>query len=303
MNTFACVDIGGTAIKYGILRADGTIVEKAETPTQAHLGGVALAGKVKGLVEALIKKDPAIAGVAISSAGVVDSEKGCIIHASDAIPGYIGVDYKEVVERPLGLPVEVENDVNCAGLAEAKSGAGQGASSMLMLTIGTGIGGCFIENGQLLNGSCFSACEVGYIPIDGVPFQDAGATMALVRDVANRKGEPEEEWNGKRIFALADAGDADCVAAIDTMCEVLGQGMAMISFVLNPEKIVLGGGIMAQGEKMRDRLERVFAAHTIPLIAKNTKIAFAGHANDAGMQGALVHFLNKHPELGGENHG
>lgn len=150
MNTFACVDIGGTAIKYGILRADGTIVEKAETPTQAHLGGVALAGKVKGLVEALIKKDPAIAGVAISSAGVVDSEKGCIIHASDAIPGYIGVDYKEVVERPLGLPVEVENDVNCAGLAEAKSGAGQGASSMLMLTIGTGIGGCFIENGQLL---------------------------------------------------------------------------------------------------------------------------------------------------------
>lgn len=296
MNTFACIDIGGTAIKYGILNEDGSVVQKNETETQAYKGGEALAEKVEDLVRQMIEQDENIAGIAISTAGVVDSEKGCIIHASDAIPNYIGINYKERLEKKFARPTEVENDVNCAGLAEAQNGKGKDAASMLMLTIGTGIGGCFIEEGKLLHGNCFSACEVGYIPINGIPFQDIGSTSALVNNVAKKKNEPLSLWNGKKIFACADQGDPDCIQAIKNMCDVLGQGMALISFVLNPEVIVLGGGIMAQGEKMRQDLEDAFAVHTIPLIAKNTRIEFAQHANDAGMKGALANFLKKHPQ-------
>ncbi len=296
MNTFACIDIGGTAIKYGILNENGSVVQKNETETQAYKGGEALAEKVEDLVRQMIEQDENIAGIAISTAGVVDSENGCIIHASDAIPNYIGINYKERLEKKFARPTEVENDVNCAGLAEAQNGKGKDAASMLMLTIGTGIGGCFIEEGNLLHGNCFSACEVGYMPINGIPFQDIGATSALVNNVAKKKNEPLSLWNGKKIFACADQGDQDCIQAIKNMCDVLGQGMALISFVLNPEVIVLGGGIMAQGEKMRQDLEDAFAAHTIPLIAKNTRIEFAQHANDAGMKGALANFLKKHPQ-------
>ncbi len=296
MNQFIVIDIGGTAIKYGIANADGSLLKSEQTPTEAFKGGKALADKVRGLCEMLIKEAPDAKGIAISSAGVIDPEKASVLHASDAIPGYKGVSFRETL-RSFNLPVEAENDVNCAGLAEALHGAGKGSRSMLMLTIGTGIGGCFVNESTLLGGSCCCACEVGYLPLEGGAFQDLASTTALVKDVAARKGEPFEEWNGRRIFEGAAAGDADCVDAINRLCSVLGKGIAALCFVLNPECVVLGGGIMAQEKALRPGIEASFAENSIPLIAENTTIAFAQNQNEAGMKGALVHFLSKHPQL------
>lgn len=295
-NRLICIDIGGTAIKYGILESDQTVLFADETPTEALKGGPALARKVHDLTAQLLKREPEAKGIAISTAGVVDSIHAQIVHASSAIPSYVGISYKKEL-ADFGLPVEAENDVNCAGLSEYASGAARDASSALVLTIGTGIGGCFIEDGHLLTGNSFSACEVGYLPFEDATFQEKAATTALVANVARRKGEPVEEWNGRRIFELADQGDVVCQEEIRDLGRRLGRGVAMICYILNPHTVVLGGGIMACEKELRPWIEEGFLQGSIPLIAHSTDLRFASHQNAAGMKGALVHFLQKHPDL------
>lgn len=296
MNEFICVDIGGTAIKYGILQGDGQAVTTRECATNAHLGGKQLARTVHDLAAGLKEEYPEVKGIAISSAGVVDTEQREIIHATDAIPGYKGTNYGEEL-ADLDLPVEIENDVNCAGLGEYASGAAKGSKSALVMTIGTGIGGCFIEEGNLMHGNTYSACEVGYMPLEGEPFQNVAATSALVRNVARRKQEDESQWQGRRIFEMAKQGDVICQEEIANQADRIGKGIASICFILNPQTVVLGGGIMAQEQMLRPLIEESFRQASIPLIANSTAIEFASHQNAAGMKGALVHFLNKHPEL------
>lgn len=298
----ACFDIGGTAIKYGLMKETGETVWKKEIPTEAHLGGSVLADRICTLARDMKEETPSLAGVAISSAGVIDTDRACVLYSSDLIPGYTGTDYRQRLEEALSLPVEAENDVNCAGLAESWSGAARGAGSAMVLTIGTGIGGCFLNQGEVLHGCAFSACEVGYLPMEGGTFQQAASTTALVKNVAARKGEDVALWNGRKIFEAAKAGDADCQEAIAQLCECLGQGLASLSFILNPEVFVLGGGIMAQEEVLRPQIEESFARHTrtLSLASRNTRIAFAAHQNEAGMRGALRHFLQKHPRTQAE---
>lgn len=296
MNEFICIDIGGTAIKYGIIQPDGTPVFTDECDTNAHLGGKKLARLVHDLASRMKNEYPQAKGIAISSAGVVDTEKREIIHASDAIPGYKGINYQAEL-ADLDLPVEIENDVNCAGLSEYATGSARDSQTALIMTIGTGIGGCFIEEGRLWHGRTYSACEVGYIPLDGKPFQDQAATSAMVHNVAKRKGDKESEWNGRRIFAAAKEGDAICQEEIEALARRIGRGIASICFILNPQTVVLGGGIMGQKEILAPMIEESFKEASIPLIADSTQIRYASHQNAAGMQGALIHFLNKHPEL------
>lgn len=191
------------------------------------------------------------------------------------------------------IPCEVENDVNCAGLAESVSGASKGSSSSLMLTVGTGIGGCVIIDGKVFHGFSNSACEVGYMHMAGSDFQTLGAASILSGKVAEWKNEPTEKWNGYRIFKEAKKGDTLCIRAIDEMTDVLGQGIANICYVLNPEVVVLGGGIMAQEDYLKGRVEKAVEKYLIPSIADHTRIAFARHKNDAGMLGAFYHFMQR----------
>ena len=224
---------------------------------------------------------------------MVDVEKGEIFYAAPLIPEYAGTKIKASMEAEFGLPCEVENDVNCAGLAEAVSGAAAGAQSALCLTVGTGIGGCIIIGGRVYHGWSGSACEVGYMHMDGSDFQTLGAASILVKRVAAAKGEPEAQWNGYRIFQLAGEGDSICVEAIDQMCDCLGKGISNICYVLNPQIVVLGGGIMAQEAYLRPRLEKALARYLVSSIYEKTELAFARHQNDAGMRGAYYHFLER----------
>ena len=163
MKKYISIDIGGTAIKYGIVSEDAEVLLKKEMKTEAQKGGPAILDKVIGIVEAL--KEEADAGVCISTAGMVDIEKGEIFYSAPLIPNYIGTAFKKTVEERFGIPCEVENDVNCAGLAEYKAGAAAGSKAAVMLTIGTGIGGCILLNGEVFHGFSNSACEVGYMHI------------------------------------------------------------------------------------------------------------------------------------------
>ncbi|HEL0218390.1 TPA: ROK family protein [Streptococcus equi subsp. zooepidemicus] len=291
MKHYLAIDIGGTAIKYGLMTETGDLLEKHEMATEAHKGGPAILDKVKDLVAAY--QEAGLAGVAISSAGMVDPDKGEIFYAGPQIPNYAGTQFKRVIEETFGIPCEVENDVNCAGLAEAISGSAKDCPVALCLTIGTGIGGCLLIDSQVFHGSSYSACEVGYIHLPDGAFQDLASTTALVRDVARRHGDPVSAWNGRRIFEEAKAGNHHCIAAIDQLVDYLAQGLANICYVANPNAIVLGGGIMAQKDYLQDKILAALNNYLVPSIAEKNQLRFASHENNAGMIGAYYHFKHK----------
>lgn len=290
MRNFLTFDIGGTLIKYGVITEKGTFLTKTETPTESHLGGKAVLNKVKKIGDQLMESFD-ISGVCISTAGQVDSKKGEILYASSLLPEYTGMPIKKELETHFNKPVAVENDVNSVGLAEAWIGKGKNTKSMFCLTIGTGIGGSYVIDNKLHTGHSFSGGEIGYIPIEGKEFQELASTRTLVKNVAEIKGIPIEELNGKKIFDAAINGDEVCIEQIDKLVYYLSKGIATIAYIMNPEMIVIGGGITNQKEYLYPLIMKQLEIDLIPAIYKKTKIEIAENLNDAGMIGALRNFL------------
>lgn len=293
MKKYVSIDIGGTAIKYGMIDDNGVILERNEMATEAQKGGPSILEKAVNIVRQY-KSRHELSGICISTAGMVDVEKGEIFYAAPLIPDYKGTQFKKTMEDTFSLPCEVENDVNCAGLAETKAGAARGSKVSLCLTVGTGIGGCIVIDGEVFHGGSNSACEVGYMHMDGSDFQTLGASSILCRKVNERKGSGAVHWNGKKIFEAAKQGDNECCQAIDEMADILGKGIANICYVLNPEVVVLGGGIMAQEEFLKPKIWKAMEKYLVPSILEHTRLKMAENKNDAGMLGAFYHFMNIH---------
>lgn len=293
MGNYVGIDIGGTAIKYGVIADDGRILIKDKMDTEAYKGGPEILNKVFRIVENYLEKYK-LAGICISTAGMVDTEKGEIFYSSPLIPRYAGTKFKEELERRFSIPCEVENDVNCAGLAERISGAAIDSKVTLCLTIGTGIGGCILIDRNVFHGFSNSACEVGYMHMLDSDFQTLGATSILTKKVAERKQDSEEIWDGYHIFEEAKKGDEICIAAIDEIVDIIGMGIANICYVINPEIVVIGGGIMAQDIYLKPKIEKAIKKYLLPSISEKTRLEFAMHQNDAGILGAFYNFKNKH---------
>ena len=293
MKFYVSIDIGGTSIKHGILDENIKFITSGEIATEAQKGGKNILEKVINIVSEY-KKEYTLSGICISTAGMVDCEKGEIIHASDLIPNYTGTQIKKTLEDIFSIPCEVENDVNCAGLAEYFSGSAKGSSISLCLTIGTGIGGSIIINDRVFHGFSGSACEVGNM-FKG-KFEDLGATSILVKKVAKLKNCSENDIDGKLIFEMAKNNDEDCIKAIDEMVDILGMGIANICYVINPEVVVLGGGIMAQKDYLYDKIRLSLDKYLIPTISSKTKLEFAKNQNKAGMLGAYYNFISIHKD-------
>ncbi|QBE96068.1 ROK family protein [Blautia producta] len=294
MEQYICIDIGGTSIKYGIIQEDAVFVAAGEMPTEAmQHGGPGIMKKAVKIIEDYLK-DRSPAGICISTAGMVDCESGRITHSAPLIPEYTGTEIKKTLEERFHLPCEVENDVNCAGLAENFAGASRGTTISLCLTIGTGIGGAIVIDNQVFHGFSGSGCEIGYMHLPGGEFQDMGASSILVKKTAEYKKISPDSIDGRYVFENAKQGDADCIRAIDEMVDVLGMGIANICYVINPEVVVLGGGIMAQKEYLYDRVRKSMDKYLIPSVASNTRLAFAENKNQAGMLGAFYHFRRRH---------
>ena len=287
MKQYICIDIGGTAIKYGVVQS-GEIPEIIQTDScKTPENGTKILRKVFDIIEDLKRNCGQTEAVCISSAGIVNSEEGCILEANDdLIPGYTGTKIADRVKEKFGIPCFVENDVNCAAMAEYYAGAAKGYHSMLMLTIGTGIGGAFIAGGKLLKGHTYSACEVGYMNMEEGTFEEIAATSALVARTAKRLHKTADAISGKWIFEQAQDGNEVCIEEIDRMCDILAKGISNICYVLNPEIVLLGGGISAQTDWLKPRIEMGMEKYLIPVIRKKTKLDFAKFKNQAGMIGA-----------------
>ncbi len=295
MKVYSSLDIGGTAVKWGVVREDGTVLESGQFPTRAERGPECWMKDVVSSVEMMASRY-SLSGLCVSSTAMIDSDKGKVFFSLPQVPLYTGFEIKKYLEKETGLITEVENDVNCVALAESISGAGKGFGSVLSLAVGTGIGGGFTLDGKLLRGNTFSFCEVGYIKVEGGTLETMGSTTALSRRIEKMKNDPPFSWNGLRAVEEAKKGDKDAIDALSMMVGAIAEGLVSLSYILNPAVIVLGGGIM-KNEELVERIRDSYRSMINPLIGENTEVRKAFYDNEAGLIGAYYHFREKHPEI------
>lgn len=280
----AALDIGGTAIKSGIWTGDG-MQEVREQDTNAKNGG----GYVMDRVREILREYHDFSAIGISTAGQVDSSRGCIRYANENIPGYTGMQIRDILQQEFGVLVAVENDVNAAAMGEAYFGAGKQDPDFLCITYGTGVGGAIVIGGKVYTGSAFSAGEFGGILIHpearepGKPFSGCyekyASTTALVH--AAKKVDPELD-NGRKIFAQMEKPQVKAV--VDKWIDEIVCGLVTVIHIFNPSCIVLGGGVMAQPYVIEQ--VRIKTGQEIMESFGNVQLRPAELGNQAGLRGA-----------------
>ncbi|WP_314349728.1 ROK family protein [Granulicatella elegans] len=287
------IDIGGTTIKVDLYDDLGTSLnqfKEIETIIDYDLGTNQILNQVCDLIGEYILHY-SIDGVGISTAGVVNANTGEIIYAGYTIPGYIGVNFTSEIEKRFGLSTFVENDVNCAALGELWKGQAKDKKNVVMVTIGTGIGGSIIVNGQIVNGFNYTAGEVGYIPVGNSDWQSKASTTALIH--LYQKKSLKTNQTGRTFFTDLSSGDKVAKETFEIFVENLTKGLLTISYLLNPEILILGGGIMAKKDILLPEIQSSLAKNAMDnrFLPKNVVAATLG--NEAGRIGAVKNFLDR----------
>lgn len=284
----ALLDIGGTQIKYGVF--DGKkneLIDLGATDTGPFVEDFSMVEKVKAIVAEIAVEYP-VEGLGISTAGTVDHQTGEIIYANPNIPNYKGTQLKRELEAILKIPCWVENDVNSALLGELHFGKLESVEHAIMFTIGTGVGGAVYLNGELYHGASMSAGEVGYSTLNGANIEDVISARALVEKAQRIFADPTID--GYWLFENAKAGNEKCQEIIDHFLEQLSQFMMNSVSLMNPEVVILGGGIMQQVDYLEKRLVKKFDTYSNKFVLEQTQIKFATLGNRAGMYGAYSHY-------------
>ncbi|VEU79795.1 ROK family protein [Haploplasma axanthum] len=289
MKKILTCDIGGTDLKYGIIGIDGTFLFNSSEPTKAKEGGKAIISQIVNFYLSL-KEQYDISGIAISSAGIIDPNTTIVLDATNAITDYIGINIRDEINKFVNIPVSVENDVNCMALCESSFGSGINAKSMIAITIGTGIGGAIVLDGHLFHGNGFSAGEWGNMRINNAIYEQIASTKALV--LSAQKVYPNIR-NGVEVFKLYDSNDPLIIPVVESFFDNLSTGIANIIYSFNPEKLIIGGGITARGEKFLTELISYIKPKVSNYVFNKTEILLAHHKNNAGMIGALTNFLQQ----------
>lgn len=289
----AVLDVGGTAIKSGIW--DGqTFSSCGEDKTVTTKGGEGVLQGMKDILHHLHAEEADAIG--ISTAGDVNADTGTIHYANQNIPGYMGTEIAESLEAEFGVPVAVENDVNAAALGEYVAGAGKGTNCFLCLTYGTGIGGGIVINGEVLEGKNWAAASFGGIlvhPEKREPgkqlsgcYELYASTTALVRSMKEIDSRLD---NGRKIFETIDRPEVK--QTVDHWIDEITYGLISLIHIFDPDRIALGGGIMAQQyvyeEVQRKTIERVENNF------RDIQLVQTELGNQAGMMGAAYRAMKK----------
>lgn len=287
MNILA-IDIGGTMIKYGLVSSDGEILSTDKIETEAEKGLENILNKIDNIFKRYKENNPV--GVAVSGTGQINGIIGKVIGGNPIIPNWIGANLVKILEEKYNLPAVLENDVNCVALGEKWIGAGKDLSNFICLTIGTGIGGGIILNNQLFRGENFVAGEFGHILIKKGEFEQFASTTALIRLVKERTGKT---LNGKEIFDLEKKEIVEYQEVISEWIENLTDGLSSIVYCFNPANIILGGGVIEQGEPLINRIKNSLFKKIGPQFKEKLNITQAKLGNNAGMIGASYLLLEK----------
>ena len=310
MKTYIGIDLGGTYIKYGLVSEAGEIIEKGKVATPAGCGYAETAEVISSAVRELSARHGAqVSGVGIGAPGVVDGERG-ILRTS----GNLGWENKPLAEdlsERLGIPAVLTNDANAAAYGEYACGAGSEYKSVVLITLGTGVGSGIVLNGRLFEGFEGAGAELGHevIRMGGEKcacgrrgcFEVYASAAALIRQTkrAMERNTASALWqlcggnpdkvNGKTAFDGAKEGDATAKRVVNKYLSYLSEGLANIANTLRPEAILIGGGISAQGESLTEplqkRVDKLMLGHGryAPV-----KILTASLGNDAGLVGAAM---------------
>ena len=300
------IDIGGTKIAGALVDAQGQIVLEERVPSPAG-DPEAMVDAVVGLIERLSANHEVI-GAGVAAAGFIDADQSTIIYAPNI--SWRNEPFKAKLEAKLNIPVIIENDANAAGWAEYRYGAGRGFKHMIMLTIGTGVGGAVIVDSQMLRGGFGIAGELGHLRVvpEGLrcgcgqngcleSYASGTALLRTARELAAsdspegaRLREIEAEagqLTGLEVYKAILEGDKGALRLLSQLGSWLGQAIGSLVAVLAPEFVVIGGGVSAAGDLLLDPIREAYLAH-LPArgYRPELKITTAEFVNDAGVVGA-----------------
>ena len=282
------VDVGGTKILAGLVARDGTVVGHREYPTPIENEDALLDGLEAAVREFL---DESVAAVGFGIPSQIDQRHGIAL-GSVNIP-LRGVPFRQTMADRLGLPIGIDNDANAAAIAEWKAGAGRGTTDMIMLTLGTGVGGGLILGGKPYRGWFGAGAEIGHMVIvhDGLPCRCGGrghlesyASGKAADELAAEAFGPAADAH--RLVRLAREGDPLAVRILTGIGEHLGSGIASLVNIFNPELIVVGGGFAAAGDFLFEPAQAVADREVLVSVRDSYRIVRAELGTSAGMIGA-----------------
>ena len=299
------IDVGGTTVKTGLFQEDGKLIEKFEIPTDKTDGGMHIIDDITEQLK-IVLRDKGIdisqcKGVGIGLPGPVDGE-GNILGCVNLGWGIFNIE-KEFSKKFFDIPVKAGNDANVAALGEQTSGAGRGMKNLVMATLGTGVGGGIICDGKIITGTNGAAGEIGHMPVNdeetelcscgkrGCLEQYASATGVVRMAKKMMRKYPgtvlDSECTAKNIFDAAREGDELAGETVRRMGRYLGTALAAVSCVMNPECIVIGGGVSRAGGILVEEVEKNFQESVFGP-CRNVKFVLAELGNDAGIYGAAA---------------
>jgi len=305
------VDLGGTNVRIGIVAPTGRVLKKEEYPLDPSQGGLKiveeLVSNLKNLLQKRIGKNNQLLGIGIGIAGAIDMKRGRMIHSPN-IPDLNGFGIREFIKKRISAPIAIENDANAFALGEGWVGAAKGSKCYCGITLGTGVGGGIVINGEILHGSRGMASEVGHMLIDpegplcgcggrGCLEAYASATgirrMALEaiergegKEILRRAGGKREEVTSEKVFEAAQSGDKAAQMIFHEMGRFLGLGLVNLIHLFDPEKIVIGGKASRAWDFFIKTAMDVVMERAMEGSREKVKIVQAKCGDDAGILGA-----------------
>lgn len=308
------IDLGGTSIKTGVVDRTGKIIAQAEVPTEAAKGvDTVVLNMAESARQAVAKAGltlAEVAGAGIGTPGICNVAEGEVVMAPNL--GWRNIPICAMLGKELGIPVTLENDANCAALGEQWCGAAKGAQDVVMVTIGTGVGGGLILGGRIYSGAKGWAGEIGHMPaVDDGPICGCGQvgcleTVASASAIGRyareaieagrapglaKRAEAMGKVDARLVIYAAREGDEVALAILQTVANHLGKVLGGLVSALNPEAIVIGGGGSAAGELLLEPLRAVLKTRALPDPAEFVKVMTATLGNDAGLIGAAALLL------------
>ncbi len=292
------IDFGGTSIKMAVTSGADLISDVVRIPTREHDDPDMLIDEITGRVSRLRNAFPGICALGIGVPGAIDFERGITYNLTN-VRGWTNVPLRDILQEKTGYPTILENDANCMAYAEFKHGAGRGFRNVGCVTLGTGVGGGLILNGELFRGSRFAAGEIGQMSVDlyGVdgPYGNRGA---LERYIGNRQIEAlarqkyfdagkdrPEDLSPANLARLANEGDAVAMAVWDQVATYLSACLMSIIYLLNPDAVVVGGGVAHAGDILFEPLRQKLKNSLTTECFDHLVISHARFGNTAGIIG------------------
>ncbi len=304
------IDVGGTNVKIALVNDKGNILYSNSVPTRAEMGYEYTVNNIKQAIRDLITETKVtnIEGIGFDFPGQIDYQRG-IVRLAPNIPGWVNIPISEIIEKEFGISTRIDNDVHCAALGELKFGAGKGCENFICMTVGTGIGSGIVINGKLVRGASNAAGELGHIklqmnsgPLCGCgdygcleAFASGPSIVAMAEEyiLGGKSTKYREMSSGGEItpYIVAEAakqGDPVARRIFTTIGEYIGIGLTSVVNLLNPEKIIIGGGVADAGEILLEPIRNTIKKRAMLVAGQAVEIVPAKLANTAGVIGASL---------------